>query len=148
MADDDTQPATPAHEADADRANSRPGVSIPAWMAAALVVVLGLAIGSAGFALGRSTADDGVQQIQPIGAQTPNEQGERPRPPGLEGRGGPGGPGGERGERGPGGPHERGEDAEQGEGDEGQQDNSENQDDGGQQDDGAQQQEQDQGEGF
>jgi hypothetical protein len=137
MADDDTQPATPAQQpADADRANGRPGVSIPAWMAAALVVVLGLAIGGAGFALGRSTADDGVQQIQPIGAQTPNEQGERPLPPGVEGRRGPGGPGGERGECRPGGPHERGEDAEQGE----DQDN--------QQGDGSQQQEQDQGEGF
>ena len=38
----------------ADRdANGRSGVSVPSWLAAALVVVLGLAVGGAGFAIGR-----------------------------------------------------------------------------------------------
>src|SRR5215210_2472556 len=100
MADDDTQPATPAQADDTnDRAgrtgDARGGVTIPSWMAAALVVVLALSIGAVGFALGRATDGGDERQFQPIGAQ------------GQEGREGapfPGGPGEERGPEGPGGP--------------------------------------------
>lgn len=142
MADDDTQPATPAQTDDSEAAGTndpKPGVSIPSWMAAALVVVLGLAIGLAGFAVGRATDDGGGRQFQPIGAQAPGGGGGDGELPFPGGQGGPGdqrGPGGEGGPGLPGG--QRGERGEQRDGDEAPQD------DGDQTED----QDQDQSEGL
>ncbi len=64
MPDEPTQPSPAVAEpktdtttpADADaRSSRRAVVSVPPWLAAALVVLLGLAIGAAGFAIGRVT---------------------------------------------------------------------------------------------
>lgn len=62
MPDEPTQPSPTVPEPAADTttpAGSETGrratVSVPSWLAAALVVLLGLAIGVAGFALGRVT---------------------------------------------------------------------------------------------
>jgi len=58
MSDDPTQPDAPA-AASPETPPAEPtrprSVSVPTWLAAALVVLLGLAIGAAGFALGRVT---------------------------------------------------------------------------------------------
>ncbi len=112
----DTEPIDPGRPAAGDApdsaqppdgASTRPdgsGVSIPSWLAGALVVVLALLIGGAGFAIGRATADDD-HDVRPI--------------IGIEGRGGPDRgsrtfpvPGGGRGELPgfPGGPNGRGGD--------------------------------------
>jgi hypothetical protein len=82
---EESPPATdrPANEDD----GSRGGVRIPQWLAAALVVVLGIAVGGAGFAIGRAT-DDG-------GGGRPALAGFQCRAPDR------GGPGGQRGEGGP-----------------------------------------------
>ena len=115
MSDDDTTESTPAAASDDTSTSSsrsesrRDGVSVPSWLAAALVVLLGIAIGGAGFALGRATdGDDG------------GRRGERPIVavrPGPDGRGGPtfqpGPGGGGPGELPfPGGRDDRGEDRE------------------------------------
>jgi hypothetical protein len=60
MPDEPTQPsptaAPPASSSDHTHVPSdRRTVSVPPWLAAALVVLLGLAIGAAGFAIGRVT---------------------------------------------------------------------------------------------
>jgi hypothetical protein len=62
MPDEPTQPSPTVAEPAADRtapagrqSGGRATVSVPSWLAAALVVLLGLAIGAAGFALGRVT---------------------------------------------------------------------------------------------
>jgi hypothetical protein len=107
--DDDTAATAATADEDGDAARDsagrreRSGVHIPQWLAAALVVVLGLAVGGAGFAIGRATDDGGGHGGRPpiAGARGPGFGG-----PGGQrgGEGGPGfgGPGGQRG--GPGGP--------------------------------------------
>ena len=100
MADDDTEPATPAQADDdtetkrTDRTDDgRGGVSIPSWMAAALVVVLALTIGAVGFALGRATDGGDDREFQPIGSASAGRPrrtrspgwSERSRRPGLPG---------------------------------------------------------------
>lgn len=104
MADDDTTETTQAADGDDDDGSGartdgrREGVSVPSWLAASLVVLLGIAIGGAGFALGRATDGDdgGARGERPIVAVRPGQGG-----PGGQGNGPgfPGGPGG----RGPGG---------------------------------------------
>jgi hypothetical protein len=102
----------------ADRdANGRSGVSVPSWLAGALVVVLGLAVGGAGFAIGRATApdDSGTGPFAPISEQVPGGR-ELPGLPGFPG-GGPGGMNRPDGRGGPpfGGPdHDRGDGGERG----------------------------------
>ena len=62
MPDEPTQPSPTVAEPAAGTTTTTGGqsgrratVSVPSWLAAALVVLLGLAIGAAGFALGRVT---------------------------------------------------------------------------------------------
>jgi hypothetical protein len=107
MADDDTT----------DAGSGKGGVSVPAWLAAALVVVLGIAIGGVGYAIGSSDSSS-ADEIEQIANVQPGEGGPQEGdggPLARRGPGGPGGPGGferrggeacERGER---GEHERGE---------------------------------------
>jgi len=83
----------------------RSGVHIPTWLAGALVVVLAFLIGIAGFAVGRSTADDG-RGFRPALVRD-QSSGGRQFPGGQQG-GQPGGQDGQRqgpsgnGDRGPG----------------------------------------------
>jgi hypothetical protein len=99
-ADADTQPDGSGPDGSGSEAS---GVTIPAWLAGALVVVLALVVAGAGFAIGRATApdDDG---FRPVVAT--EDGGGRGGLPGF-----PGGPqerGGSEGRRGiPGGPGER-----------------------------------------
>lgn len=135
MSDDDTTDAaapvdsTPNDRtaSDADRASKsdRDGVHIPQWLAAALVVVLALAVGGTGFAIGRATGDDHGGRPEIAGLRGPGGQGNRGGPPGLGGQG-PQRPGLERGEDDgerpevPGGPDDGGDDdSESGGGDDG-----------------------------
>jgi hypothetical protein len=101
VADDVTDPNAPVPDAPDDAAahdGADRSVHIPPWLAAALVVVLGLAIGAAGFAIGRATADDNGH-FTPVVNQLPGGQ---PGPgggrglPGLRIPLGPGFPGGDR----------------------------------------------------
>lgn len=86
-------------------AERRSGVTIPTWLAAALVGLLGFAIGIGGFAVGRATADDGGRNFAPIAVQ---RQGGGPRgqlPEGGRGEGpmrGGQGQGGRGSDQGPG----------------------------------------------
>jgi hypothetical protein len=95
--DDDTMESTAAGDeaADDERTgrDTRGGVSIPGWLAGALVVLLGLAIGAAGFALGRATDDDATFDDAPIVSEVPGGPGASGFPDG------PGFPGGGRGGR-------------------------------------------------
>ncbi len=90
---DASTPETSAAEGDASEERAGPGagrgpVSLPGWLAAALVVVLGLAIGGAGFAIGRATAPDDGAGFAPIVRQLPGPGGrDEPNLPGF-----PGGP--------------------------------------------------------
>jgi hypothetical protein len=73
MSDEPTQPsptsaeppAAEAPSADPPARSDRRGVQVPAWLAAAFVVLLGLAIGAAGFAIGRVT-DSGPGRPHPV----------------------------------------------------------------------------------
>jgi hypothetical protein len=56
-----TTPDDPA--ADPEPKAARDGVHVPQWLAAALVVLLGFAIGVGGFAVGRATADDNGRRL-------------------------------------------------------------------------------------
>jgi hypothetical protein len=101
MSDEDTDTTevdTASTSTPEPAAENRSGLTIPTWLAAALVGLLGLALALGGFAVGRATADDGGRGFAPIAVQ---RQG-----------GGPRGqlPGGGRGESGPmgGGPGTRG----------------------------------------
>jgi hypothetical protein len=79
MSDEDdttetTETADTTEHRDEAPARERSGVSIPGWLAGALVVLLGLAIGAAGFALGRATDDDDSVP-EPIVAVRPGQSG-------------------------------------------------------------------------
>jgi hypothetical protein len=115
MSDDDTTDETAPVDgtpddrttSDADRASKpdRDGVHIPQWLAGALVVVLALAVGGTGFAIGRATDDGhgGRPEIAGVRGGGPGGQGNPGGPPGLGGQG-PQRPGLERGEDGGGRP--------------------------------------------
>lgn len=109
---DETEPIGPARPAADDApdsaqppnggASARPdgaGVSIPSWLAAGLVVLLGLVLAGAGFAIGRATApDDEGGGFRRIVATEGGRGGETRTFPGPGGPGGlPGFPGGGRG---------------------------------------------------
>ena len=114
MADDDTEEM---RDDDTREAVIREGTSIPTWLAAALVVVLAIAIGGVGYAIGNSDSNnDFLEPIANIDGAGPG--GITREGPGELGRGpGPGGPRG--GFRGPGGEgpgeHRRGECRDKGE---------------------------------
>ncbi len=96
-ASDSAQPPTEGASVGSDGS----GVTIPSWLAGALVVVLALLIAGAGFAIGRATApeDDGFRPI--VATERGRGGGDGPRA--FPGPGGlPGAPGG-RGPEGRGG---------------------------------------------
>jgi hypothetical protein len=145
MSDDDSTEAqpeaaaldpVPASGATAPAAE-RSGVQVPGWLAGALVVVLALVVGGVGFAIGRSTADDGGVGFRPAlvrSAQRNGGPGANQFPGGPGGQGPnqfPGGPGGQRGPGGQGGPGGQ-------RGDQGQSPNGGGRQDGGPQDGGPQ----------
>ena len=99
MSDDDStesQPEaaeqSPAPVAEPAATPEHSGVHIPNWLAGALVVVLAFVLGGVGFALGRSTADDGGRDFpRPALVRSSQQNGG---PGGNQFPGGPGGPGG------------------------------------------------------
>jgi hypothetical protein len=93
----DAAAASPAPAAEPAATEERSGVHIPNWLAGALVVVLAFVIGGVGFALGRSTADDGGRDFgRPALVRSSQQNGG---PGGQRFPGGPGGPGGQGGQR-------------------------------------------------
>jgi len=143
MSDDDSTEAQPQAAAldpvpapgATSPAAERSGVHIPGWLAGALVVVLALVVGGIGFAIGRTTADDGGVGFRPAlvrSAQRNGGPGPNQFPGGPGGQGGPGGPGGPGGQRGPEG--QRGPGGQRG--DQGQSPNGGAQNDGGPNDGG------------
>ena len=113
MSDDDStesQPeaaaASPAPAAEPAATEDRSGVHIPNWLAGALVVVLAFVLGGVGFALGRSTADDGGRDFgRPALVRSSQQNGG---PGDNQFPGGPGGQGGHGGSQFPGGPGSQG----------------------------------------
>jgi hypothetical protein len=118
-----TEPGDPARPAEDDApdsaqppnggASDRPdgaGVSIPSWLAGALVVVLALLIAGAGFAIGRATAPDDNGNFRPVFATEGDRQNGGPGGDSRTFPGPGGGPGGLPGF--PGGPDGRGGDGE------------------------------------
>jgi hypothetical protein len=92
-ANDDTEPAVSEPGA-SEPAGSEPaaagsgtgaGVTIPSWLASALVVVLAFVVAGAGFAIGRATASDDRGELRPVVARGGGPQ-TRTFP--LPGRGG------------------------------------------------------------
>jgi hypothetical protein len=94
MADDTEPSATPADPA--GERESR-GVRIPVWLAAALIVVVALAIGGTGYAIGNSgggssgdnTGDPIANVRRPDGDQSPGTPARGPRGRDLRGEQGP-----------------------------------------------------------
>jgi hypothetical protein len=116
MSDDDSTESQPEAAPDAPAATApttspapeRSGVHVPTWVAATVTVVLAFLIGVAGFAIGRTTADDGHRFERPAFAgQGPGGRGPDGQMPGgrMPGGQGPGGqmPGGRQGGPGIGG---------------------------------------------
>jgi hypothetical protein len=117
MADDDTE--------EMKETVVREGVSIPVWVAGALLVVLALAIGGVGYAIGNSDSNNDI--LDPVASIR-----EAPDEIAREIPGGRGGPGDFRRPGGPGGEH-RGGECERGEGERGE---GEDGDESGDQEDG------------
>lgn len=90
-APDAPAPDVPVAAAEPSATPAQSGVHIPTWLAGALVVVLAFVIGGVGFALGRSTADEGGRDFRgPALVRSAQENG------GPGGNGFPGGQGGQR----------------------------------------------------
>jgi len=121
MADDDTE--------ETKETVVREGVSIPVWLAGALIVILAIAIGGVGYAIGNSDSNNDVLDPVANSREAPDGiprelPGGRGGPGELRRPGGPGGPGGEECERDHGERGEREDADESGDQDNGDQEDS------------------------